>query len=118
MLQRVVRCGDLTFNAALAKSAGNDQRVNVQGTSGRISVEIPFNIPPHLPTRIHVASGGDPPVAPDIETLTFEPADPYTVEAEAFADAVLAGRPAPVPASDAIANLRVIEAIFRGAEKH
>jgi predicted dehydrogenase len=107
--------GVATFTASTR--AEDDQRVHVHGSEGRISFGIPFNIPPHLPTHVHVASGGDPPVNPEIETLTFEPADPYTVEAEAFADAVLAGRPAPVPPSDAVANLRVIEAIFRGAEE-
>jgi predicted dehydrogenase len=55
-------------------------------------------------------------VAPNVETLTFPPADPYTVEAAAFAAAVLEGRPVAVPPADAIANLRVIEAIFNAAE--
>ena len=96
--------------------AEDDQRVHVHGTSGRISVEIPFNIPPDRSTRIHVASGGDPPVAPNIETLTFPPADPYTAEAAAFAAAVLEDRPVPVPPADAVANLRVIEAIFAAAD--
>lgn len=97
--------------------AEDDQRVHVYGSRGRIVVDIPFNIPPHLPTRIHVAAGGDPPVAPHLETLTFDPADPYTVEAEAFATAILEGRPAPVPPADAVANLRVIEALFEAAER-
>jgi predicted dehydrogenase len=95
--------------------AEDDQRVHVEGTTGRISVEIPFNIPPDRPTRIHLVSGGEPPVAPNVETLTFEPADPYTVEAEAFARAVLEKRPVPVPPADAVANLRVTEAIFANA---
>ena len=68
-----------------------DQRVHVYGTDGRISIEIPFNIPPDRPTRIFVTAGGDPPVAPATETLTFETADPYTVEAERFAAAILDG---------------------------
>ncbi|HEX5040396.1 MAG TPA: Gfo/Idh/MocA family oxidoreductase [Candidatus Limnocylindria bacterium] len=95
--------------------AEDDQRVHVHGTTGRISIEIPFNIPPDRPTRIHVASGGDPPVAPDVETIAFEPADPYTVEAEAFARAVLEDRPVPLPPTDAVANLRVMAAIFSAA---
>ena len=41
-----------------------DQRVHLVGTAGRLLVEIPFNIPPDLPTRIVHAAGGDPPVAP------------------------------------------------------
>ena len=92
-----------------------DQRVHIYGTEGRISIGIPFNIPPDRPTQIFVTAGGDPPVAPATETLTFATADPYTVEAAAFAAAVLDGIPVPVHPSDAIANLRVIERIFEAA---
>jgi predicted dehydrogenase len=93
-----------------------DQHVHIVGDDGRITIDIPFNIPPTLPTRIHLTRGGDPPVAPETETFTFEPADPYGVEVEAFSSAVLDGRPTPVPASDAVANLRVIERIFAVGE--
>jgi predicted dehydrogenase len=93
-----------------------DQRVHVYGTDGRISIGIPFNIPPDRPTEIFLTHGGEPPVAPATETLTFPTADPYAVEAEAFAKAVLNGRPTPTPPADAVANLRVIEAIFAAAE--
>ncbi len=106
--------GHATFTCSTR--AEDDQRVHVYGTAGRISVEIPFNIPPDRPTRIFVSAGGDPPVAPNTETLTFDTADPYTVEADAFARAVLEGRPAPVAPADAVANLRVIEALVAAAE--
>jgi predicted dehydrogenase len=49
--------------------------------------------------------------------LTFPTADPYTVEAEQFAAAVLDGTPLPLPPRDAVANLRVIERIFAAAER-
>jgi predicted dehydrogenase len=90
----------------------SDQRVHIYGTKGRISIEIPFNIPPDRPTRVFVTAGGDPPVAPSTETLTFPPLDAYGAEADAFAAVVLDGAPLPVPAEDAVANLRVIEEIF------
>ena len=111
----------LRFDGGLATftcstRAEDDQRVHIYGTDGRIEIAIPFNIPPDRPTRIFVASGGDPPVAPSVETLTFDPADPYTVEAEAFARAVLDDQSVPIPAEDAVANLRVIETIFSAAE--
>jgi predicted dehydrogenase len=113
----VLTSGILDFGDGLASftcstRAEDDQWVEVYGTEGRISVEIPFNIPPDRPTRVFITAGGDPPVAPDTETLTFDPADPYTVEAEAFATAVLDGRPVPVPPADAVANLRVIERLL------
>ena len=117
----VVTSGMLRFGDGLASftcstRAESDQRVHVYGTTGRISIEIPFNIPPGRPTRIFVTAGGDPPVAPDTETITFDVADPYGVEADAFAVAILEGAPVPVPPADAVANLRVIEALVASAD--
>ncbi|MGZ5290683.1 MAG: Gfo/Idh/MocA family protein [Actinomycetota bacterium] len=103
--------GVATFTCSIR--AEPDQRVYVYGTRGWISVEIPFNIPPDLPTRVFVTSGGEPPVRPDTEVLTFEPADPYAVQAERFAATVLDGAPVPIPPGDAVGNLRVIEELFR-----
>ncbi len=113
----VVTSGILEFSAGVATftcstRSEDDQRVHVYGTDGRIEIEIPFNIPPDRPTRVFVAHGGNPPVEPAIERLTFDVADPYTVEAEAFADAVLGGRAAPVSPWDAVANLRVLDQVF------
>ena len=93
-----------------------DQRVHIYGTEGHISVGIPFNVPPDIPTHIYVTHGGDPPVAPRVERLTFDTADPYGVEADAFAAAVLDGTPLPTPPEDAVANLRVLERIAEAAE--
>jgi predicted dehydrogenase len=95
----------------------SDQRVHVYGTQGRISLGIPFNIPPDLPTEVFVTSGGDPPVSPATETLTFEPADQYAIQAERFARAVLDDEPTPIPPEDAVANMRVIEAILEADER-
>lgn len=88
-----------------------DQRVTVLGSAGRLEVEIPFNIPPDRPTRVLHTAGGDPPVHPATEVLTFEAADPYQLQAEAFAAAVLAGDPAPLDPADAVANLAVLDAV-------
>jgi predicted dehydrogenase len=93
-----------------------DQRVHLYGSDGRISIGIPFNIPPDRPTQVFVTQGGDPPVAPAVDTLTFETKDPYAAEAEAFATAILDGLPTPVPPADAVANMRVIERVFAAAE--
>jgi predicted dehydrogenase len=94
-----------------------DQRVSIYGTTGRIEIEIPFNIPPDRPTRIFVIAGGDPPVAPDSETLEFIAADPYAVEVDRFAEAVLDGQPVPISGEDSVANMRVIERLFAAAGK-
>jgi hypothetical protein len=75
-------------------------------------VPIPFNIPPDLPTELLRAAGGDPPVAPAIEVIEVPAADPYGVQGDAFATAVRAGTPVPIPPDDAIGNLTVIEQIL------
>ena len=88
------------------------QRVEVLGTTGRIVIEIPFNIPPHLPTFLHLVSGGDPPVNPHVERIEVAAADPYTVQADAFSAAVRRGGPVPIPPANSVANLEVMEAII------
>jgi predicted dehydrogenase len=113
----VLTSGILQFETGVASftcstRTETDQRVHVYGTDGRIEVEIPFNIPPDRPTRVFLTAGGDPPVAPATETLMFDVADPYACEADRFADAILDGVSLPVEPEDAVANLRVIEALF------
>ena len=102
--------GTATFTCSTRTET--DQRVHIYGTTGRISMGIPFNIPPDRPTEVYVTSGGNPPVAPAVETITFDTADPYTVQAEVFAAAVLDGTPLPFAPSDAVANMRVLDLLF------
>lgn len=88
------------------------QRVHIFGSQGRIEIEIPFNIPTDRDTRIFVTSGGEPPFAPATEEVVFGAADQYTIQAELFASALLDGKPVPVPPSDAVHNMSVIEGIL------
>jgi predicted dehydrogenase len=94
-----------------------EQRVDIHGTSGRIRIPIPFNIPPDRPTTISVFAGGNPPADPGRDEFTFATKDPYGAEAEGFAAAILDGGPVPTPPEDAIANLEVIEAVFAAADR-
>jgi len=116
----VVTSGLLTFPDGVAgftvsTRTETDQRVHIYGSEGHISVGIPFNIPPDRPTHVFVTHGGNPPVAPNTERLTFETADPYGVEADAFAAAVLDGTPPPIDPWDAVSNMRVIERVLAAA---
>lgn len=101
--------GQSTFTCSTR--ADDDQWVHIVGTAGRIDIEVPFNPSPHHETRILVTAGGDPMRETPAETIVFPAVDQYTVQAELFAQAVLDDTPVPFPVSDAIANLRVIEAI-------
>jgi predicted dehydrogenase len=111
----ILRFGDGVASFTCSTRTETDQRVDIYGTTGRISFWIPFNIPPDLPTRLSLVAGGDPPIAPAAEILEFAPADPYAVEADLFAASVLDGAPLPVGTDDAVANLRIMEAIVDAA---
>lgn len=108
----VLEFGDRLASFGVSIRAESDQRVVVYGTEGRITLEIPFNIPDDRPTRVLLYRGsGSPPFEPS-EVLPFPPANMYGIQAEAFAAAVLDGAPLPVPMSDSIANMEVIERIL------
>ncbi len=91
------------------------QRMHVLGTQGRIEVEIPFNAPPDRPCRLFVDDGRDLTGA-RIETIELPTVDQYALQADAFSRAIRDGSPVPVPLEDAIANMAVIDALFRSAE--
>jgi predicted dehydrogenase len=91
------------------------QRVHFLGTIGRIEIEIPFNAPKDRPTRMFIDGTGDI-FGSGIVTEEFPTADQYTMQGDAFAKAVLEGGEVPVPLEDAIANMAIIEAIFKSAE--
>ena len=91
------------------------QRVQVVGTRGRIEIEIPFNAPPDRPTSVFVDDGRELGGA-GAETITFETCDQYTIQGDLFSQAILEGRPVPIPLEDALAQARVLAAVFRSAE--
>ena len=93
----------------------DDQRVHLVGTAGRLLVEIPYNIPPDLPTRILRFWGGDPPVAPEMAVYEIEAADQYGIQADSFSRAIRDDGPVPTDPKDAVANLLVLEQIVADA---
>jgi predicted dehydrogenase len=117
----VVTSGILEFGPGMATftcstRTETDQRVHIYGTKGRVSIGIPFNIPPDRPTEVFLTIS-DAPGRPRTERLLIDTVDPYTVEAETFAAMVLDGQASPFPARDAVANLVVIEQVFADAER-
>lgn len=88
------------------------QRVNIVGTEGRVEIEIPFNAPPDRSCRIWHERGGE------VEEITLEPCDQYTVQGDLFAEAVLENRPVPTPLQDALNNMLVIEGINASADRN
>jgi len=91
------------------------QRMQFLGTKGRIEIEIPYNAPNDRPTRIFIDDGRDV-FGGGIRTETIPVCDQYTLQGDAFSRAIREGSEVPVPLEDAIANMAVIEAVFRAGE--
>jgi len=86
------------------------QRVNIFGTDGRIEIEIPFNAPPDRPCKLWYQHEDA------IEEILLDTCNQYTLQGDMFAQAVLNDTPVPTPIADAVANMQVIEAVFRSSK--
>lgn len=82
------------------------------GTKGRIEIQIPFNAPPDAATRIFIDDGTRLDGSA-IKTESFPACDQYTLQGDAFARAVRGEVKLPCGVDDAVANMRVIDALFR-----
>lgn len=87
------------------------QRVTIFGTQGHIEVEIPVNAPPDRSCRIWLQQGND-----ERQEILLPVADQYTLQGDAFSRAVLDNTDVPTPLTDAVANMRVIDAVFQSAK--
>ena len=86
------------------------QRVNIFGTTGRVEIEIPFNAPANQPCKIWYQQGDE------TEEIQVEASNQYTLQGDAFSQAVLNNTDVPTPIEDAVANMKVIEAVFQSAK--
>ena len=86
------------------------QRVNIFGTDGRVEIEIPFNAPTDRPCKMWHERGGQ------IDEILLDTANQYTIQGDLFSQAVLDDTEVPTPIDDAVANMKVIEAVIRSAK--
>jgi predicted dehydrogenase len=88
------------------------QRAQIIGTKGRIEIEIPVNAPPERLMKVSLFTH-------DLSSEMFiGPADQYTLQAEAFASAVLENKPVPTSLNDAVGNMKVIDALFESEKQN
>lgn len=95
--QATFSCGTLTHPT---------QFVTVNGSGGRLTVELPFNIHPDVPVNVSVSNSIEE------KRVAFGPFDQYAGQFEAFSHAIRTGDGVPTPPEDALANQRVIDALF------
>ena len=96
------------------------QNLDILGTRGRIGVEIPWSMPHERPSRLVVQVPDGSPGAGEaqkaVDEIWFPACDQWGVHCDRFCEAIAKGQSAPVPIEDAIANMRVIDAVFRAAQ--
>lgn len=88
------------------------QRVQAIGTQRRLELEIPFNAPLGGSTRIFVDDASQPGGASAIAE-TLPPCNMYTLQGDAFSQAVRGDIPLPYGLIDALCNMRIIDALFK-----
>ena len=99
----------------VSTQAARCQRVQLVGTKGRIEIEIPVNAPQDTPCRyviddVRALDGSG------VRTITLPVADQYQLQAEAFSRAVRTEQPDAAALDDALANMRIIDALFASAK--
>jgi len=102
-------CGSSTFTCATQLAP--HQRVSIFGTAGSVEIEIPFNAPSDRPCRMRHRRDAA------VEDIAIDVVDQYTVQGDLFARAVLDDTPVPTPIEDAVANMRVLEAIVESGRR-
>ena len=108
MLQFPIRAGTFYLQHAACVSPADA----ITGNPRYIEMVMPFTPPPDRASYILIDDGRDL-LGSGISTETFPPCNQFTIQGEAFSRAVREGGSVPVPLTDAIKNMAVIEAIVR-----
>lgn len=93
-----------------------NQSVRVIGENKFLTFQIPYNTfeTDAVTVEINGSAGRD---QTDIQTVTFPAADQYANEADDFVRAILGEAPLPYSLEDAMANMRVLDALRLAAEE-
>ncbi len=118
----IVTTGILGFDQGVADftcstRAEDDQRVHIFGTTGRISIEIPFNIPPDRPTHIFVGGWRRSPGRPTHRDDHRSGRGSLHRGSRCLRDRHPRGSAGAGRSGRRVANLRVIERLFASAEQ-
>jgi predicted dehydrogenase len=104
----------LTFTCST--QAARHQRVNLLGTTGRIEIQIPFNAAATHACLLFLDDGRELDGS-SAQVTVLPPADQYLLQAEAFSRAIREGGAVENSIEVAVGNMRVIDALFRSAER-
>ena len=96
------------FDVSLASQFGVG--FEVVGSTGKVVVPQRVRPETNQPTELHLERGMER------EVIMIEPADQYCLMVEDFADAILSQRPVRYGPEDAVANMRVLDALRVSAQ--
>jgi predicted dehydrogenase len=99
----------------VSTQATSYQRLHLVGSQQRLEIEIPFNAPQGKATKLWLDTGkalG----AQQALLQTLPPCDQYTLQCDAFAQAIRGEIPLPYGLEDAISNMRVLDAIYASGQ--
>ncbi|RZA01606.1 MAG: Gfo/Idh/MocA family oxidoreductase [Moraxellaceae bacterium] len=101
--------GNATFTVSTKTEA--EQYVDVHGENGNIHIPLPFNPVADTATNIFLKQNGA------TEEILQPPSDHYRNMIDAFCLSIITKTPVPTPLLDALANMKIIDAIFASAKK-
>lgn len=95
--------GSATFTSAT--QLARHQSVSVFGTEGKLEIPMPFNPPTDVSTVIRLEKNGEK------KELSIDPCNQYTIQGDLFSKAILEDTAVPTELEDAVANMKVIDAL-------
>lgn len=110
----VLGFGDAVASFTCSMGVAGDQRVDIYGDEGALSIDVPFNPRRNAVNRVRLTStaGGH---GTENELIETGPADQYALMVEAFSDSVIHDTPVPTSPDDAIANMSLLDRVRAAA---
>ncbi len=100
-----------TASFTCATQASPSQHGEIFGSNGRIEIQFPFTPPLDQSTNVVVYTGSGR------NENRFDGCDQYTLQGESFSQAVMNDTAVPTPLEDAVANMKVIDAILKSSRE-
>ncbi|ACR12874.1 oxidoreductase [Teredinibacter turnerae T7901] len=104
--QGLLDFGDVRASFYCSTQSEPSQRVYVSGEKGSLLIDFPFYQPDDCPAQVTLFKDRVP------EVFTLPVCNHYTLQADALAQSIREDTPVPTPLSDALANMKVIDAVF------
>jgi predicted dehydrogenase len=112
LVNGIMDFGDCLSSFLVSTKIENGQMVLASGEEGSVQLNMPFNAEPQEAYQLLVRKNKQ------AEIRMIDAANQYGEMADAFAQSILNNTAVPAPLSDALANMRVIDAMFESARQN